>query len=591
MDHSNSLFGFPERLKGWQGILPYALLASVSFAVYGGSLYYDFQWDDAFYVADNIRIRGLSLPYLQVIWSDPYVGHYAPIHQTVLAVLYYFFELEPFGYHVAQLLLHAACLGLLFLTLQELESARVALLATLLLAVHPTNIENVAWISETKSILAFLFFLLSFWFFRRLRERERRSDAILCGLFLILSLLSKINTVVAPAIFLLYDYRQALPFNRKRIASLAGFFLIAVTFVVIHVTSFFWGDAPLAQNSLGGTYYGGLGVHLQNIPFFLWFYVRMTFFPHPLTIWHMFPVHEQMDWMVVGAWIAVLAVCLLLLRRDRNTQFWCLWFVVFLAPVLQIIPNLTWVAERYLYIPVIGIFVLVGRLFFRLWDRLPRPGLRWGWEFAMVFVLLILAWRTEVRLPTFQNNVTLWEDTVQSCQTSAPCHAGLGYSLLEDRQVERGVREIIRAVEIRPLPRYLSMLGDAYTVHVGDYRQAIIAYQMAMNGEHSSVKKEVLHAQIARAHVMAGNLEEAGRSIQASRAINPDSPFLLVVDAFYEWQRGNLQPARQSLLRALSLTHQTNAIGKFLYVYWGNAADAGRLLADLRPQPSEIAAQ
>jgi hypothetical protein len=58
----------------------------------------------------------------------------------------------------------------------------------------------------------------------------------------------------------------------------------------------------------------------------------------------------------------------------------------------------------------------------------------------------------------------------------------------------------------------------------------------------------------------------------------------------YEWKRGNLQPARQSLLRALSLTHQTYAIGKFLYVYWGNAADAGRLLGELKPQPSEIAA-
>jgi tetratricopeptide (TPR) repeat protein len=209
----------------------------------------------------------------------------------------------------------------------------------------------------------------------------------------------------------------------------------------------------------------------------------------------------------------------------------------------------------------------------------------------MVAAILILVWRTEVRLPVFQNNVTLWEDALQSCQTSAPCHAGLGWSLIEDHQVERGVRELIRAVEIRPLPLYLSMLGDAYTVHVGDYRQAIIAYRMAMNGEHSWVKKETLLAQIARAHLLAGNLDEAGRSIQASREINPDNPFLLVVDAFYQWKRGNWQQARRSLLRALSISNQSYAIGNFLSVYWGNAADAGRLLGDLRPQPSEIAAQ
>ena len=364
MGHTHSLFGFPERLTAWQKCLPYGLLLSVTFAVYGTTLYFDFEWDDYFYIEQNLRIRGLSLAHLQAIWSNPHVGHYAPIHQTVLAVLYYWSGLEPFGYHVAQLLLHAACVCLLYLTLKDLESTRIALLASLLFAVHPTSIENVAWIAETKSTLAFLFFLLSFWFFRRLRERGRWSDGIGCALFLIFSLLSKINTVVAPAIFLLYDYRQGNLFKRERIPSLVGFFLISTLFVAIHMFSFFWSQSTLVAGALGGAYYGGLAVHLQNIPFFLWFYVRTTFFPHPLTAWHMFPVQEQFDWLVASAWIALLVAGWLLLRRDRNTQFWSPWFVVFLAPVLQIVPNLTWVAERYLYIPAIGVFVLVGRLFF-----------------------------------------------------------------------------------------------------------------------------------------------------------------------------------------------------------------------------------
>src|SRR3970282_2227154 len=125
-----------------------------------------------------------------------------------------------------------------------------------------------------------------------------------------------------------------------------------------HLTSFFWSQNALVKDTLGSAYYGSFWVHLQNIPFFLWFYVRTTFFPYPLTIWHMFPVHEQFDGVVLSAWIALLAAGWLLLRRGRDTQFWVLWFLVFLAPVLQIIPNLTWVAEHYLYIPAIGIFVL-----------------------------------------------------------------------------------------------------------------------------------------------------------------------------------------------------------------------------------------
>jgi hypothetical protein len=592
-DRAYSLLGFTERLKPWQEFLPYTLLLSVTFAVYGETLYFNFEWDDHLYIERNLWIRQLSLLHLQAIWTGTFLGHYAPVNLSFLAVLYHFFGMAPFGYHLAQFLLHAVCVCLLYLTLKELEAPRIALVASLLFAVHPANIETVAWIAEVKSTLAFLFFLLSFLAFIRFRATERGGYAVVCTLFLILSLLAKINTVVAPAVFLLYDYRQGILFERKKIVSLIGFFLIGVAFVVIHMSSFFWSEHALAKEALGGAYYGSLWVHLQNIPFFLWFYVRMTFFPYPLTAWHMFPVHAQFGWMVAGAWIVLLGACGLLLRRDRNTQFWTLWFVVFLAPVLQIVPNLTWVAERYLYIPAIGAFVLVGSLFFYVWDRLPRPWLRWSWEGAMIAALLLLVWRTETYLPAFQNNLTLWEATAKTCPTSAICHAGLGTALLEENQIERGMNELIRAVEIRPTPENLGRLGDAYTLNARDYRQAIIAYNMALEGggASSATYSDVeLYAKLARAHLMAGNLEEAGKAVQAGRAINANDPYLLIVSSFYESSRGNREAAIEALRGALSATGLTSGIPAFIHTYWGNAADVGRLIAYLNARPTESAA-
>jgi len=582
MDHKYSLLWFPEKLR----LLPYAFLLSVVFALYGTTLYFNFEWDDHLYVEQNAWIRELSLPHFRAIWSSAYLGHYAPVDHTFLAILYHFYGLDPFGYHLAQVLLHAACLCLLYLVLEKLESPRIAFLAGLLFAVHPTNIETVAWVSEIKSTLAFLFFLLSFLAFLRLRSSEQWWYAIPCTVFLILSVLAKINTVVAPAIFLLYDYRQGIRFKWARIWSLACFFSITVIFAFIHLLSFFWSKGTLAKSTLGGSYYGGPWVHLANLPFMLFFYIRMVVFPYPLTAWHMFQVYDHFNWIVGVGWIVLLGMGWFLYRSDRDTQFWGLWFIVFLAPVLQVIPNLTWVAERYLYIPAIGAFVLLSRLFFLVWDRLQRVWLRWSWEFAMALALLIFSWRTENHLPVFRDDLTLWEATAITCPTSAMCHSGLGEAFLQDNQVERGVKELIRAVEIRPTYEYLFPLGDAYAFNLGDYRQAIIAYNMALQGGGPSSLREELYAKLARSYLLTGQLEEAGRAIQEGIKSNPNNPFLLVDGIFLEWKRGNWQEARISLHRVLPLADQSGII-RYIYSYWANAAEVSRLLSDLRAQPPE----
>jgi hypothetical protein len=387
------LLDFSERLNSWRRLLPYALLLSITVALYGPSLYYDFVWDDWYYIATNYRIQGLTLVQLKAVWTGNYLGHYAPIHHTFLALLYQWADTEPFGYHLGQLLLHAACLCLLYRLLARIESARIALLASLLFAVHPTNVETVAWVSETKSTLAFLFFLLSFWAFLRLRERGGWGQGVWCALFLVLSILAKINTVVAPAIFLLWDYRQRRSFDPKTIACLACFFLISAIMTGVHLLSFI--GSPWIDRS---AYYGGLGVHVMNLPLFIFFYLQMAMVPHPLSAWYVFPVSLDFSGSLAALWAALLALTGFLLRSNRGVQFWGLWFLVFLAPVLQIIPFGIWVADRYLYIPAIGLFVLASQFFFQLMDRWGRVWHRWSWEAAMGLILLVFAWRTTDRL-------------------------------------------------------------------------------------------------------------------------------------------------------------------------------------------------
>ena len=579
MDRRTSLLDFPERLDPWQRFLPYALLLIVTLALYGATLYFSFVWDDFFYIHRNDRVQGLSPLHLRMIWTSTFLGHYAPIHHTFLALLYSLSALEPFGYHLAQLVVHAGCVWLLYFLLQKLESPRIALLASLLFAVYPANIETIAWISESKSTLAFFFFLLSFWAFLRLRERERWGYGVWCGFFLVLSMLAKINTIVAPAIFLLSDYKQRLPFTKERVRSLVWFFLIAVIFAGVHLASFY-----RSQKELTGFYHGGLIVHLENMPRLVLYYIGMVIFPHPLSAVQTFEIYGGFSAAVGIAWIALLGLAWLLYRSNRSVQFWGLWFLIFLAPVLQLFPFEIWAADRYLYIPAVGGFVLASKGFFRVADRWTKLGQRVAWETAMGAILLAFAWHTHHHLPVWRNELTLWETTVRTCMTSEYCHSHLGAALVQDGQTERGVQEFMRAFDLQPSPEYLLAVGDAYTLYLGDYRQALMAYNMAL--QRGAPPTAGFYARLARAHLLAGNWKEAGLALQASKRINPNETGALVIDSFLQWKLGNLEEARQSLQKALAQSGQTANAAGFIHTFWRDRAEVGRLLADLRSSPS-----
>ncbi|MBI4464602.1 MAG: glycosyltransferase family 39 protein [Acidobacteria bacterium] len=580
MNRTHSLFEFPEGAGRWRHFFPYALLLSVTFALYVPALYFEFVWDDVVYVQNNFRAHGLDLVHLRAIWTNTYLGHYAPLHHTLLALLYRFFQMDPFGYHLGQLLLHGACILLLYRLLKKLESARVALLATLLFAVHPTNIETVAWISETKSTLAFLFFLLSFGSFIRLRERGRWWDGLLCAFLLVCSLLAKINTVVAPAIFLLYDYRQGV-LNRRKAWSLGALFLLSALFTAIHLAAFHG-----SEQTLESSYYGGLGAHLMNLPLLVLFYIQMTFFPYPLSAWHMFPVQTEWTAPLVLAWAGLLTLGWFLYRAPRTVQFWGLWFLIFLAPVLQIIAFPIWVADRYLYIPAIGAFVLGGRFFFQVVDWLAVRWKQRAWEVAMSAVVVVFAWQTQNYLPVWRNDLALWEATAKTCPTSPFCRCNLGLALLQKGEIERGVKELIRAVEIRPAPRYLVNLGDAYTLSLQDYRQAIIAYEMARQTGGPYLTAD-FYAKLARAYILAGELGKARDALRQGGQVNPRDPRLWTVNAFLHWKQGNYEEARRSVQAVVSLTRHGSNLGGLLFYYWGNAGQVGQLLADLRSAHSQ----
>ncbi|OFV99144.1 MAG: hypothetical protein A3F68_13120 [Acidobacteria bacterium RIFCSPLOWO2_12_FULL_54_10] len=580
MDRQPSFLGFADRLERWQHLIPCALLLVLTFALYYSSLSFDFVWDDEVYIHQNYRIQGLSLLHWSAIWSNTYLGHFAPIQHSVLAVLYHFFALKPFGYHLAQLSIHVLCVVLLYLLLKKLVQPRVAFIATLLFAVYPANIETVAWISETKSTLALLFFLLSFLAFLRFREREHWVWGILCGALLLLSWLSKVSTIVAPAIFFLYDYWQG-NLRKRQLKSAAAFFLLAGAFTVVHMISFY-GSGKVAETD----YFVSPSVHILNIPSILSFYLKMSVYPHPLSAWQMMLISEKLNWVLAIGWLALLVTAVLLLRANRFLQFWALWFFLFLLPVLGFVPFGIWVADRYLYIPVVGAFVILSHGFFWLADRLTRAPSRWVLNIVFCALIAAFAWHTVRHLPVWKDDLSLWQNAITNCSTSAYCHVNLGLAYMRSGQTNLGVPELIRAVEIRPAPLYLTYLGDAYTMSVKDYRQAGIAYQMARDQGGPDIDAK-FYFKLARYHLLAGNSDAARKAISDGKKISLNEPGLHVVESILEWKSGNLDAARRSLTTVLTMTQRRADLPGFLRQFWPLPIDNDKLLSDLRSSQSE----
>ena len=161
--------------------------------VYASSLSHPFSnLDDQVQVTENPDIRELGWANIEKIFSSTYVGMYQPLTTLVNAVIYSFSQLNPFAYHLLALILHLLNSILVFVLLRKfLQDPAVSLLLTGIFCLHPMQVESVAWVSASSSLLFGFFYLLALWNYLRFREEENQMKYLFLSLlFFLLSCLS-----------------------------------------------------------------------------------------------------------------------------------------------------------------------------------------------------------------------------------------------------------------------------------------------------------------------------------------------------------------------------------------------------------------
>jgi tetratricopeptide (TPR) repeat protein len=425
-----------NKLKKYYSYLVVTVIVCLSIGVYWNSLNNEFvNMDDLDLIVQNTYIKALNFQNIRDIFTPGLVGAYQPVRTFSYAIDYWFWKLNPMGYHITNILCHACNTLLVFLIAYRLTKSRkqsplewgqggvslnggqgeglstaYACLAALFFAVHPVHVEAVTWLSGRRDVLSSAFALLSFYcflqFLSRLQKVGNKKQEINApsiadcrlptancqlptALFYILSLvlfalglLTKSSVVVLPVLLILYDVCFLLPPFRlssgqalykkwRRILYYIPFCLVDLIFIIIFVS------LSRASGVAKAAYHGGNAytTFLTMLRVFAE-YISMLFVPRNLSLTYgirfVSSIWDLSFLAAIGVLTIVFVLTLLAWKKAKLMFFGVCWFFIGLIPVSNIIPIGIVKADRYLYLPSVGFCLVLAWLIVRGWTALTR---------------------------------------------------------------------------------------------------------------------------------------------------------------------------------------------------------------------------
>lgn len=425
------------------------LLALITLALYWPVTGFDFvNYDDPDYVTNNPAVQhGINAASVRWAFTTDHASNWHPLTWLSHMADYALYGLNPQGHHRTNLLIHAANGVLLFLLLWQLTGSqwRSALVAALF-AWHPLHVESVAWVSERKDLLCAFFWLLTMMAYVRYARKGSWVFYFLTLFFFTLGLLSKPMIVTLPFALLLLDY---WPLERKGATKLVvekiPFLALAVMECVVTV----W--AQKSANSVVSLAVLPFPVRVTNAVVSYVFYLWKLIWPADLALPYSYS-HIWTFWEAAGAVVCLLLISALavLLRRKKPylTVGW-LWYLGTLLPVIGLTQvGIQPMADRYSYIPSIGIFVMLIWSIPNAWAAWPRPGLVFGAVTAGVLIFLMTG--TEVQLQYWRNSVTLMTHTLSVTHNNILAEYNLGEALARQGDETNAIIHYKDALAIEP---------------------------------------------------------------------------------------------------------------------------------------------
>jgi len=486
--------------------------------------YAGFIWDDDNHLTANPCIIG---PFgLKEIWTTSAAQQF-PFVLTTFWLEHALWGLAPLPYHLVNVLLHGACVVLFWRVLRSMQMPG-AWLGAALWALHPVQVESVAWITEMKNTESGVFFLLSILFFVRwlkVRELHGRPGGwywyyALTLLFAALAMATKSSTVILPIVLCLCAWWVEGRWHWRNLARVAPIFLMSAAAAALTM----W-TVNLSKGAADPQGSRAWPERLVTAGDAVWFYLGKLLWPHPLiTIYPRWQI-DASQWVSYLPLLAVLiAIFGLWLKRETWSRPWFFAFAYFLAallPVLGLVDHFilrySFVFDHFQYLAGMGPLALAGAGLTRLANFVipTRPWLQSSLCAGLLLVLGVSSWQ---RTWAYESQETLWTDTLARNPNSWAGHNNLGYSLLQKGQVDEAMAQFQKALEINP--NYADARNNfGFTlVQKGQADKAIAQYQMALelNPNYAGA-----HCNLGDVLLQKGQVDEAMAQLQKALEINP----------------------------------------------------------------------
>jgi len=457
-------------LPSWKGILAACgLFFFAVFIFYGGSLTNGFvSLDDPYVIYHNLAIRGLSLAHLKQMFSmyDPEL--YTPLTFLSFAFDYLRGGLDPFQYHLTNLILHTLnSLLVAWVMLRLIRNRTLALFLGLLFALHPINTEVVAWATARKEVLSTFFFLSALLGFLYYRENNRvRFLALSVGLFT-LGLLSKVTVFTLPLLLLLIDWRERRTVTKRTAMETGPFFALSILFGII-------GLIPKSQILASTTMAQKILMAAKSTVFYLWKFI----FPTGLSV--LYPNNETVSFLSPGFLVSLILFLVLIggvsltLKKTREIAFGFGFFLIAIAPTfIHFNRNasiasgpgigLQFASDHYMYLPSLGLLFLVGAgiLWFiysskRLDVQWKRTVLTAGLATMILFVFGIMS---AMQSQVWATSETLFTNTLKYYPVSATARVNLSVIYRNTERFEDEKRVLEEGLAFGPNSKLFTGLG------------------------------------------------------------------------------------------------------------------------------------
>jgi protein O-mannosyl-transferase len=520
-----------------------SLLVLTTAALYFHVVGYPFcNYDDVVYVTANPHVQsGFNWETVKWAFTTFSAANWHPVTWLSHALDCQFFYLDPAGHHGVNVALHIVNVVLLFWLLQAATGfiGRSAMVAALF-ALHPINVESVAWIAERKNLLSMMFFLLALAAYRWYAQRPGVLRYTLVAFLFALGLMSKPQVVTLPFVLLLWDYWPLQRLGLRSSPSALGQNSSGEIsgekrkangewqWLLLEKLPLFALSAASAIVTIKAQRAGGamapfripLDIRLANAAISYLRYLEKALWPSRLALFYPHPLRLAVGWQAAAALVLLIVITVRVVqaRRHRYLFVGWLWFLGTPVPMIGLVQVGTQaMADRYAYLPFVGLYVMICWGVAELAQQQHVPNVPTAVlpavSLAVLSILTIIAYR---QIGYWQDDVTLWSHALKVTNGNYIAEDNLGEALVEDGKMDQAMPHFFRAAAIFPPDPTSNLNIGAYEQAQGDFASAIAQYRQVLSHTLDPAIRRKAMLNMADAYTALGDPARARQCLEAA---------------------------------------------------------------------------